>query len=51
MIIPLAIDLRDLDYINWLEHLGLWTMKERRNRVEVLKLCKGHHFHWNVSFS
>jgi len=38
-------DLRDLDYISRLDHLGLWTLEERRNRadlIEVFKLCKGH---------
>jgi len=38
-------DLRDLDYIRRLNRLSLRTLKERRNRadvIEVFKLCKGH---------
>jgi len=37
-------DLQKLDYSERLNHLGLWTLEERRNRadlIEVFKLCKG----------
>ena len=38
-------DLRDLDYINRLDRLGLWALEKHRHRadlIEVFKLCKVH---------
>jgi len=38
-------DLKDLEYSHCLDHLGLWTLEERRNcanLIEVFKLFKGY---------
>jgi len=38
-------DLRDMEYLQRLNCLGLWTLEERRNRsdlIEVFKMCRGH---------
>ena len=33
-------DLRDLDYAERLRRLGLWTLEERRNRVDLIEVYK-----------